>query len=42
MSGNDVTLTGTIHNWNERDAATTSAWGTPGVRNVVDLMTLAY
>ena len=42
VSGNEVTLTGTIHNWNERDAATTSAWGTPGVRNVVDLMTLAY
>jgi osmotically-inducible protein OsmY len=36
-----VTLTGTVHGWDERDMATHSAWGTPGVRNVVDMLTLA-
>jgi osmotically-inducible protein OsmY len=40
--GNDVTLTGSVHNWSERETATNSAWGTPGVRNVHDKMTLAY
>lgn len=38
----DVTLTGTIHNWAERDLATRAAWGTAGVRHVVDQLTLAY
>jgi len=42
VSGSDVTLRGTVHSWAERDLATTSAWGTPGVRNVVDKLTLAY
>jgi osmotically-inducible protein OsmY len=42
VHGSDVTLTGTVHNWAERETATNSAWGTPGVRNVVDKMTLAY
>lgn len=42
VHGSDVTLSGTVHSWAERDTATNSAWGTPGVRNVVDLMTLAY
>ncbi len=42
VHGNEVTLSGTVHSWDERDTATTSAWGTPGVRNVVDTMTLAY
>lgn len=42
VDGSDVTLSGTVHSWNERDTATHSAWGTPGVRKVVDLMTLAY
>ena len=42
VHGNDVTLSGTVHSWDERDTATNSAWGTPGVRNVVDMMTLAY
>ena len=40
--GSDVTLTGTVHNWSERETATNSAWSTPGVRNVVDKMRLAY
>jgi osmotically-inducible protein OsmY len=42
VQGTNVTLSGTVHNWAERQAITTSAWATPGVRNVVDTMTLAY
>ena len=42
VHGADVTLSGTVHSWDERETATNSAWGTPGVRNVVDMMTLAY
>ncbi len=42
VNGSDVTLSGTVHSWDERDTATNSAWGTPGVCNVVDRMTLAY
>jgi osmotically-inducible protein OsmY len=36
VSGCDVTLTGTVHSWSERDLARHSAWASPGVRNVVD------
>jgi len=42
VKGADVTLTGTVHSWAERDLATRSAWGTAGVRKVVDQMTLTY
>ena len=42
VHGDDVTLTGKVHTWSERDLATHSAWCTPGVRNVVDNMTLIY
>jgi osmotically-inducible protein OsmY len=42
LHGSDVTLTGPVQNWAEREAATTSAWGTPGVRSVIDKMTLDY
>ena len=38
----DVTLTATVHSWSERDLARNAAWGTPGVRNVVDNITIAY
>ncbi len=41
VQGSVVTLSGTVHSWDERDSATHSAWGTPGVRNVVDTLTLA-
>jgi len=37
----DVTLTGTVRSWLERELARHSAWSTPGVRNVVDAMTIA-
>jgi len=40
VQGNEITLSGTVHNWAERDRATHAAWGSPGVRNVVDKMTL--
>lgn len=42
VEGSDVTLTGKVHNWVERETVTTSAWGTPGVRSVIDKMTLDY
>jgi len=42
VDGTDVTLTGTVSSWSERELATHSAWGTPGVRNVVDKMTMTY
>ena len=42
VRGADVTLTGTVHSWSERNLARDSAWGTPGVRNVVDNMTVGY
>jgi osmotically-inducible protein OsmY len=40
VQGGDVTLTGQVHSWHERNAATHSAWGSPGVRNVIDRMTM--
>ena len=42
VRGADVTLTGKVHSWSERDLATHSAWGTPGVRNVVNNITVTY
>ncbi len=42
VNGADVTLTGQVQSWAERETATTSAWGTPGVRSVIDKMTLEY
>jgi osmotically-inducible protein OsmY len=42
VSGDDVTLTGTVHSWAERDMARDSAWGTPGVRSVVDNIAVVY
>lgn len=42
IDGSSVTLQGTVHSWSERNLAVHSAWGTPGVRNVVDKLTVAY
>jgi osmotically-inducible protein OsmY len=42
VRGADVTLTGTVHSWSERELATHSAWGTPGVHNVVNNITVTY
>jgi osmotically-inducible protein OsmY len=40
VRGADVTLTGTVHSRSERDVARHSARTTPGVRNVVDKLTV--
>jgi osmotically-inducible protein OsmY len=40
VQGGDVTLTGSVHDWAERDLATRSAWGAAGVRKVVDRLVL--
>jgi osmotically-inducible protein OsmY len=41
ISGSNVTLSGTVHTWSERELAQHSAWATPGVRNVVDNITVS-
>jgi len=38
----EVTLTGTVRTWAERDSVARSAWASPGVTNVVDHMTYGY
>jgi osmotically-inducible protein OsmY len=38
VNGGDVTLSGNVQSWAERNMATHAAWGTPGVRNVMDKM----
>jgi len=42
VSGDQVTLTGTVHSWDERKLAEQSAWACPGVGRVVDNMVVAY
>ena len=42
VQGGDVTLSGTVHSWSERELASDAAWGAPGVRKVVDNITVAY
>lgn len=42
VKGSDVTLTGTVHTWGERDLANHAAWSTPGVWNVIDNMSVTY
>ena len=42
VRGVDVTLSGSVHSWSERELAASSAWSTPGVRKVVDNITIAY
>ena len=42
VRGSDVTLTGTVHSWSERELAANTAWMAPGVRSVVDNITVAY
>jgi len=41
VSGNAVTLTGTVHSWQERRAAQGVAWSAPGVRSVVNELHVA-
>jgi osmotically-inducible protein OsmY len=42
VRGGDVTLTGTVHSWSERELAAKSAWSAPGVSNVVDNIKVVY
>lgn len=42
VHGGNVTLSGTVHSWSERDLARDSAWGAPGVVTVTDKMSMAY
>ena len=36
IEGGTVTLTGTVHSWQERQAAQGVAWSAPGVRVVIN------
>jgi osmotically-inducible protein OsmY len=42
VKGADVTLSGTVHSWAERELATRSAWSSLGVKSVVDKMDLVF
>lgn len=42
VNGSEVTLSGRVPTWAERDAAGSAAWGSPGVTNVVDNIAIAY
>ena len=42
VNGGDVTLTGRVHCWSEKDQARHSAWGTAGVRSVDDKLTMRF
>lgn len=42
VRGADVTLSGTVHSWAERDLASHAAWSAPGVNNVVDNLTVTF
>jgi osmotically-inducible protein OsmY len=41
-NGSDVTLTGTVHSWIEADMARQTAWRAPGVKHVINHMTLDF
>jgi osmotically-inducible protein OsmY len=42
VHGDDVILSGKVNSWSDRELAANTAWGTPGVKNVKDNMTLTY
>lgn len=42
VKGSDITLSGSVHSWSERDTARNAAWSTPGVKSVVDNMSISY
>jgi osmotically-inducible protein OsmY len=42
VSGSEVTLSGDVQSWSERELAKSSAWGAPGVRSVVDNLSVNY
>jgi osmotically-inducible protein OsmY len=41
VMGSDVTLSGTVHSWSERELAENSAWATAGVSRVIDNIKIA-
>ena len=41
VNGNEVTLTGKVHDWSEKNLVVDTAWAVPGVRNVVDKTSFA-
>lgn len=42
VQGANVTLSGTVRSWSERELAADSAWSTPGVRKVIDNIRIDY
>lgn len=42
VDGRDVTLSGTVTSWWQRNLARDSAWNAPGVQNVQDNLTVSY
>jgi len=42
VSGTEVTLTGKVRSWVERNEAHQAAWSTPGVTSVVDALTVGH
>jgi osmotically-inducible protein OsmY len=42
VTGRNVTLSGTVTNWWQRDLARASAWNAPGVQNVTDHLTISF
>lgn len=42
VAGSDVTLTGTVNTWAQRDMANDAAWGAPGVGNVINRINVAF
>ena len=41
VKGSNVTLSGPVHSWSERELARNAAWGAKGVHKVVDEMTMS-
>lgn len=41
VNGGTVTLSGELESWRERHAVRRAAWSAPGIRNVVDQMTIS-
>jgi osmotically-inducible protein OsmY len=42
VKGDKVTLRGTASSWSERDLTTQAAWSTPGVRDVIDNISVKF
>lgn len=42
VKGSDVTLSGSVNSWSEREMARRSAWGSPGVHQVIDHIKIVY